>query len=77
MNPISHKRDSKTLFPLSPTPSKVSAMCCGCGLNSWGSNSFIVHAVPQTPGNITGPYVQVDTALGVWSHNTAPLRVGE
>ena len=41
-----------------------------CGLTSWGRDSKIVHAVSDTQ---TGKFEVVDTAVGGWSHNPAPM----
>jgi len=44
-----------------------------CGLNTWGSNSIIVHATSNTP---EGPYTKVGEVMTYFSHNptvvTAP-----
>eukprot|EP01048_Picozoa_sp_COSAG05_P006789 COSAG05_NODE_458_length_9621_cov_5.309914_1_plen_659_part_00 len=36
-----------------------------CGVNSWLTNSMIVHAVSEQP---QGPYIRQDVALGAWAH---------
>eukprot|EP00666_Eupelagonemidae_sp_cell4sb_P009282 gene9282-19301_t len=40
-------------------------MAGGCGLNSWLSDSRIVHATSQT---LVGPYAFKEEAIGLWSH---------
>ena len=40
-------------------------MAYGCGLTSWETNSFISHAVADSPA---GPWVVEDRALGIWAH---------
>jgi hypothetical protein len=52
----------------------VSAMTNGCPLQDWKSNSRIEHA---TSYNITGPYVFQDVAVNTWSHNSAPIQLGD
>jgi hypothetical protein len=52
----------------------VSAMTNGCPLQDWTTNSRIEHAVSY---NITGPYVFQDVAVNTWSHNSAPIQLGD
>ncbi len=42
----------------------VSEMANHCGLGDWRTNSFIAHAVADTP---LGPFTRSDTAVPVWS----------
>ena len=48
------------------------AMANECGLDKWTSVSQVDHAVSKT---ITGPYEFHDVAIGVWSHNPAPITL--
>jgi hypothetical protein len=43
----------------------------GCGLSGWESNSFVLHAVSQSP---VGPFEFHDVALPVWHHNPQAIR---
>ena len=44
----------------------AAAMLNGCGLESWGSNSYIVRAEAD---NITGPFTAMASVLGPFAHN--------
>lgn len=48
----------------------AAAFSNGCGLDGWESNSFVMHAVADTP---EGPFEYHDTALPVWHHNPHAL----
>lgn len=52
----------------------VSAMTHGCTLAHWTQNSRIDHGVAK---EITGPYVFSDVAIGVWAHNSAPIKLAD
>lgn len=43
----------------------------GCGLQHWGTNSRVVHAVASDP---TGPFVDVDVVEPAFSHNAQAMR---
>lgn len=43
----------------------------GCGLDDWGTNSRIVHAVAA---NATGPFADVDVVEPAFSHNAQAMR---
>ncbi len=45
-----------------------------CGLMSWGSNSYIVHAVSESPA---GPYRRLGVAVPGWAHNPAVLGTAD
>jgi hypothetical protein len=47
----------------------VSEMARHCGLATWGTNSFIRHAVSDT---VDGIYAPLETVMGAWSHNALP-----
>ena len=47
-----------------------SAFSGGCGLTSWGSNSFAHHSVADSP---LGPFSFVGAALPFYSHNVQPV----
>ena len=50
----------------------VARMANECGLDKWTSVSQVDHAVSK---KITGPYEFHDVAIGVWSHNPAPITL--
>lgn len=39
----------------------------GCTVDNWIKNSFVVHAVGETP---TGPWAHHDVAIPVWAHGS-------
>ena len=47
----------------------VSEMAGHCGLATWGTNSFIRHAVSETVDGILAPR---ETVLPAWGHNAMP-----
>ena len=49
----------------------AAAFSNGCGLDGWESNSFVIHAVSQSP---EGPFVYHDTAIPIWHHNPQAIR---
>jgi hypothetical protein len=54
--------------PAKPMPPlAVASASYNCGMSVWSYFSQAVHAVSPT---LEGPYKRVDTAVGVWTHNT-------
>lgn len=47
----------------------VSEMANHCGLATWGTNSFVRHAVSET---VDGMYRPAETVIEAWAHNAMP-----